>query len=99
MLNAYNKFSNGVLSTENPETFLNLLFRISFFLGIYGLFIIYKVNSLIKNIEIPQSREFTRYTFIVDSRHFQTPLSWKLQNKIRLDEGPDVIVHISKYFV
>ena len=35
ILHAYNKFSDGVLSTKNPETFLNLLFRVSFFFGIY----------------------------------------------------------------
>ena len=44
ILNAYNKFSDGVLSTKNPETFLNFLFRVSFFLGIYGLFVIFNVR-------------------------------------------------------
>ena len=46
ILHAYNKFSDGVLSTKNPETFLNLLFRVSFFFGIYGLFVIFNVSLI-----------------------------------------------------
>ena len=55
-LHAYKKFSNGVLSTTNPETFLNLLFRVSFFFGIYGLFAIFNVRLVYARV-----RDLFRY--------------------------------------
>ena len=69
ILNAYNKFSDGVLSTKNPETFLNFLFRVSFFLGIYGLFVIF-------NVRVEKKSYLIKIRNISDPENFPDSLLW-----------------------